>query len=326
MSTIWQVGGGLSRSPYDQLLIKHSVALIGPGYSGKWSADRSDEEFSGHWVRQFATEPQIGDVILLRIGSNRVVAVGIIASEYQYLEQFDDVHGWSLQHGRRVRWKLLSHPQVFSSRVFGANPQRFSRVNSPEVVKFVNDVLSVELDSWRRDPLLRLPLVLESWEEPPQWLNKLVGLASDWWGMIWNHSEFGELPSEGEMLVHFVIPFFRGLGWPQELLAVQWNQRDLAVFQKLPRLPENCFLVVEAKRLGVGAESALKQGINYAVNLNKQCNVLLTDGIRYQLYDAAKEFELSEYANLVALKTKAARLLERLQYRRLVKTRTVAGN
>src|SRR5258708_5456600 len=136
MRTIWQISGGMSASPYYEVFIRYGVALIGPGDAGKWTPDRNDSDFDGTWVRRFATEPKVGDVVLLRVGSDRVVAVGIIASDYQYLDQFDDVHGWDLQHGRRVRWRVLSTPQVFPNRVFGASPPRFSGVNSGAVLGF----------------------------------------------------------------------------------------------------------------------------------------------------------------------------------------------
>jgi hypothetical protein len=306
----------MSGSPYDELLIKHGLALIGPGDPGQWTSDRSDSDYDGGWVRRFATEPQMSDVVLLRIGSDRVVAVGIIASEYQYLEQFDDVHGWDLQHARRVRWRVLTSPQVFPSRVFGGNPPRFSRVNSEEVIRFANEVMTIELDAWQNAPLPGLPPQEAAWDSPPQWLNGLVGLAQDWSRMIWQEQSFRGFPSEDEMLVHFVIPFFRGMGWPQELLAVKWNYIDLGVFGSLPRVPENCCLVVEAKRLGIGAESALTQGVAYAMKLHDGCDVLLTDGFRYRLYGAAEEFQPIGYANLLRLKARAASLLERLQFRR----------
>jgi len=314
MRTIWQVGAGMSGSPYHELLIRYGLALIGPGDPGMWHALRSDADFDGGWVRRFATEPKVGDVVLLRVGTDNVVAVGVIASDYLYLEQFDDVHGWDLQHARRVRWRVLPSPQVFSSRVFGANPPRFSRVNSDEVVQFAKEVMGVEIDAWQSSPLPALPSLEPAWESPPQWLNGLIGLAQDWSRMIWQEQKF--FPSEDEMLVHFIVPLFRSIGWPQELLAVKWNYIDLAVFHSLPRTPENCCLVVEAKRLGVGAESALKQAVDYAVKLQNGCDVLLTDGFRYRLYSAAQNFEPKEYANLLALKESAARLVERMQYRR----------
>jgi hypothetical protein len=314
MSTIWQVGGGLAGSPYDELFVKYGLALIGSGDAGRWTPERNDSDFDGSWVRRFATEPQIGDVILLRVGSDKVVAVGKIASEYGYLEQFDDVNGWDLQHARRVRWRVLSSPEVFPTRVFGANPPRFSAVSSEVMTQFASDAMATGIEGWQFNTLPLLPQPQPQWENPPEFLDKLVGLAQDWARMIWQEKSFCGMPSEDEMLVHFVIPFFRGLGWPQELLAVKWNYMDLVLFSKLPRIPENCILVVEAKRLGIGAESALKQATDYSEKLPKIQNVMLTDGFRYRLYDAMNDFQPIEYANLLTLKEGAAELVEMLRY------------
>jgi hypothetical protein len=49
----------------------------------------------------------------------------------------------------------------------------------------------------------------------------------------------GEPPSEDELIAHFVVPFLRTLGWPPERIAVKWRYIDVAVFQALPRIPEN---------------------------------------------------------------------------------------
>ena len=41
-------------------------------------------------MRRFASEMQVGDVALLRTGIATITAVGIVASDYIYLNQFDD--------------------------------------------------------------------------------------------------------------------------------------------------------------------------------------------------------------------------------------------
>ena len=102
---IWQISGGPASRSYADVFLRHGVGLIGPGDSGTWTPDRSDEDFAdgqgsaGSFVRRFATELKIGDVVLLRTGLSRVRAVGLVASDYLYLNQFDDVNGWDLQHG-----------------------------------------------------------------------------------------------------------------------------------------------------------------------------------------------------------------------------------
>ena len=117
----------MSGSPYDELLIKHGLALIGPGDPGKWTSDRSDERLRWRVGSPLRHEPQAGDVVLLRIGSDRVVAVGIIASDYEYLEQFDDVHGWDLQHARRVRWRVLPESRKYFPAVYSEETLKGSR-------------------------------------------------------------------------------------------------------------------------------------------------------------------------------------------------------
>ena len=86
--SIWQLAGGPTSRPYAEVFLRHGVGLIGPGDAGPWTPERRDEEFEGGFVRRFASEMEIGDVILLRTGIADVTAVGIVASDYIFLSQF----------------------------------------------------------------------------------------------------------------------------------------------------------------------------------------------------------------------------------------------
>ena len=101
--SIWQLAGGPASRPYADVFLQHGVGLIGPGDAGAWKPEHDDDEFEGGFVRRFASELDVGDVVLLRTGMATITAVGIVASEYMYLNQFDDVNGWDLQHARRIR-------------------------------------------------------------------------------------------------------------------------------------------------------------------------------------------------------------------------------
>ena len=125
--TIWQISGGPTARSYSNIFLKCGVGLIGPGDAGEWKSERDDNEFDGGFVRRFASEVRIGDVILLRTGISKIAAVGVVASGYLYLNQFDDVNGWDLQHARRIRWCPLPEEYDFNKLVFGANPTRFAR-------------------------------------------------------------------------------------------------------------------------------------------------------------------------------------------------------
>src|SRR5436309_1593771 len=125
---VWQISGGPPSRTYTEILLRHGVALIGPGDAGRWAPERDDDEFEGGYVRRFASEVGFGDVFLLRTGVATIAAVGIVASEYQYENAFDDVNGWDLQHTRRVRWARFPVEYTFGSAAFGANPPKCSRV------------------------------------------------------------------------------------------------------------------------------------------------------------------------------------------------------
>ena len=84
-------------------------------------------------MRRFASEMKTGDLILLRIGITSIAAIGIVASDYLYLNQFDDVNGWDLQHASRIRRSRLPQEYEFGKIVFGANPTRCSIVWNDEV-------------------------------------------------------------------------------------------------------------------------------------------------------------------------------------------------
>ena len=49
--------------------------------------------------------------------------------------------------------------------------------------------------------------------------------------------QFGNVPTEDELVAHFVVPFLKGLGWPAELIGVKWRYVDVALFRSLPRTP-----------------------------------------------------------------------------------------
>jgi len=309
---IWQVLGGPANRSYSGIFLRHGVALIGPGDAGAWRADTPDSAFDGPFVRRFASELRVGDAIVLRAGAAAIAAIGLVASGYEFMPEFDDVNGWDLQHGRRMRWCPLPEPYTFDHRVFGANPG-FGRVAQPEVRDFVERFLASPPAAWQTAPLPPLPAGEPPMREPPPRLAELVAQAHDLTVLYDDPAAFGELPLEDELVAHFVVPVLRALGWPPERIAVKWRRIDVAVFDSLPKSAASCRFIVEAKRRGVGVESALKQARGYLAALGVQRDVVLTDGIRYRVYGAQEDFAPVAYANLVRLKESAAGLVARLR-------------
>lgn len=311
--SVWQISGGPASRSYVEVFLEYGVALVGPGDAGPWTPVRGDGEFEGGFVRRFASELAVGDVLLLRTGITTIASVGLVAGDYLYVNAFDDVNGWDLQHARRVRWCRLPREHAFGGAVFGANPPRCSRAFNSDVVDFVERFLNSPPTYWQTAPLPELPREQALLAEIPSALQGIVAQAADLVPLLQDRQAFGEEPSEDELIAHFVVPFLRALNWAPERIAVQWRHIDVAVFDALPRIPENCHLVIEAKRLGAGVEGALEQAKGYVEALELPRNVVVTDGVRYRMYDAANSFQPLAYANLARLKQPAADLFARMQ-------------
>ena len=239
--------------------------------------------------------------------------MGLVAGDYVYLNAFDDVNGWDLQHGRRVRWCRLPADHTFTSAVFGANSPRCSRVWNEEVLDFAKRFLKSPRTHWQTALLPELPAEEPPLDDVPTALQGIVAQAADLVPLLQDQQSLGELPSEDELIAHVVVPFLRALGWPPERITVQWRHIDVAVFRSLPRTPENCHLVIEAKRLDAGVEGALEQAKGYVEALGVRRDVVVTDGVRYRMYAGGRGFEPVAYANLGRLKRPAAALFAQMQ-------------
>jgi hypothetical protein len=316
---IWQLAGGPATRPYANVFLKYGVGLIGPGDPGPWLRERSDDDFideqgaTGGFVRRFASEMQVGDVVLMRTGIATITAVGIVASDYQYLNQFDDVNGWDLQHARRVRWGKLPEEYTFGTQVFGGNPTRCSRIWNEEVKAYADRFVNSPPIHWQEEPLPMLPPEEPDLERIPLALEEIIAKAQDLARIYWDRQSFGDHPTEDELVAHFVVPFLRKLGWPPEWISVKWRRIDVAVFTSLPRTPQNCRFVIEVKRLGAGVEGALKQAIGYVESLGVPRDIVVTDGIRYRMYSSDNGFAPAAYANLIRLKRSAKGLFNRMK-------------
>jgi len=150
-------------------------------------------------------------------------------------------------------------------------------------------------------------------DDAPMFLREIVAQVQDLADLCWDRAAFGEHPTEDELLAHYVIPFLRALGWPVERIAVKWRYIDVSVFRALPRSPDTCHIIIEVKRLGAGVEGALEQAKGYVRDLGVLRDVVVTDGIRYRMYDSNRDFAPVAYANLARLKRSALNLFERMK-------------
>ena len=124
---------------------------------------------------------------------------------------------------------------------------------------FLDQFLGSPPSAWQTTPLPHLRQGHPRINDIPGPLTDIVAQVADLVPLYQDASRFGNVPTEEELVAHLVMPFLKALGWPAELIGIKWRYVDVMLFRCLPRVPENCHLIVEAKRLGTGVEAALKQ-------------------------------------------------------------------
>ena len=324
---IWQQAAGDTNRDYIDLCLKWNVILNGPGSYGRWPdcqqnlhSDISPKKVTD--LRRFCEEIKSGDLVVLRIGTKTVAAVGEIIGSYEHHEQFNDVDGWDLGHVRRVRWlwEYKDEPKYFPTYTLkrGDTTQELS---APEVITWMES-LDIPETAYSNTPIelpdngdrniditeisehlfdegvasLTISKLLDE-------IDELVCIAN------W-YSRKGQFPSERETVSYLVVPLLRALGWTPQRMAVEWNRIDLALFDRLPRTEENLSVVVEAKKKDFACLSAFSQAQNYAQELTNCNRIVVTDGLRYGVFKRDRVFSSQQhnfspyaYLNLTRLRT-----------------------
>lgn len=314
----WQVASGDIGRDYSRLFLDHDVMCIGPGRFGRYDRESYDAVVeNGEYtparittIRKFHDDVRTDDIVVLRSG-HEVVGLGLVASDYDHDGRFDDVHGWDLQHLRRVIWqhhladelkrmqkrdKLFGHmkQQTTFSGVTKANGEVLARIE-PLIGKTIVRPLT-DMPPWPSDPLSLEALGQQLFSK---------GIANDAVDRVlsaierqrrllkWYNEQGGESkrPKEHEVVAHMVLPLLLALGWSEQLLAIEWDKIDLAAFCRTPTTPETCVLVCEAKEMRHGLQGVLEQAVRYVNTLGfERCKrVLLTQGARFYLYDRPAE-------------------------------------
>ena len=88
-------------------------------------------------------------------------------------------------------------------------------------------------------------------------------------------------------------------------MAVEWNDVDVARFERSPRVDESLRVVVEAKKMDNSCLSAVSQAMSYAQPRPQCRRLIVTDGLRYGVYvrtDTEPLFKLHAYLNLARLR------------------------
>ena len=326
---VWQVAAGDPGRDYSKLFLDHDVMLLGPGAPGDirdaastydgWSAAKVGA------IRDFCHKVEPGDYVIMRVG-RRVVGLGVVPeADYCWDDRFDDIHGWDLQHMRRVCWAegvadrlegLQRQAGFFSGR-----RSMFSRFRQPKMIEKLRPLL----EQCQVRPLKPLPdaigPALED-DEAGQLLFShglpqgsvdalLTSIGRQRRLLRWykQHGQEAGRPTEHEVVAYMVLPMLLALGWSEQLLAVEWKSIDLAAFDRTPTTASACAMVCEAKGMQAGLQGRAYAQARQYVKTRKLTgcrHILLTQGERFYLYERDDEGvwqpEPRGYLNLTKLR------------------------
>jgi hypothetical protein len=295
----WQVAAGdASERAYPDLLLKWDIVATGGGEYGRWPDNRDDYrndkgEAQVRIVERFVSEMAIGDIVVLRLGKNSVYGVGIVESDYLWLDDMGDVDGWNLQHCRRVKW-LWRYDAEQSPKKFPDNALRWGdtvqQATSPALTQWVKK-LPVSKDAMSR-ALVSLPdtcidaeylfdrgTAADNIDALTSRMTDLVRIAS------W-YERAKMQPAERETVAYLVVPLLRSLGWTPQRMAIEWNRIDIALFNSLPRADENLIAAVEAKKRGRTCFTSSTQVFGYVSQPERRhcIRAISTEGLRYSVF------------------------------------------
>jgi len=321
INNVWQIAAGESGRFYHNIFLKYDIMFMGPGDPGEYEQNTYQKEVDlknitankKGQLKNFSKSIKTGDIILLRKGYE-VKSIGIIPdgneNGYNWDPTFDDIYGWDLQHTRRVIWQdqdsFVNQLQNIQSKkaLFADRKQipAFSGVDDPKIREPIKELIAQcqnrelkSLPGYLPEPLSIDQIGEELFAKglPNESVEKVLIAIKRQRRMSRWYAEQGAKsgrPTEHEIVAHMILPLLLALGWSEQLIAIEWNKIDLALFNSTPTKPDSCVLVCEAKGLWQGLQNAREQAIDYVENgkagkLEKCKKIMLTNGLRIYIYE-----------------------------------------
>ena len=330
---VWQIASGEEGRRYTDLFLEYDVMFRGPGIYGPYDKTKYSEvvrrkEFTSQHIgqlRRFCTEVEPGDIVLLRQG-NRVLSLGVVEKRgYQWDERFEDIYGWDLQHSHRVIWQnqlandlkaieskhrafahmrsIPTFTQVWDEKVLVLMRPLFDRIAERALKPLPQEPSKPLTSEELRERLFLKGVSYDAVGRVATALEKLRGLV----GWYSTGKAGPRRPTEHEVRAHGVLPLLLALGWSEQLLAVEWRNIDIAVFNGTPTDERTCKLVCEAKTPGHGLQNVPQQAMGYVAKkkLSACDKILVTNGQRFYLYRRKGEEwnqEPSGYLNIFKIR------------------------
>lgn len=310
MPKVWQIAAGDEGRDYSGLFIAHDLMFLGPGHPGEFDRTTYEKVAAEGWIKEsavgmierFSQRVAAGDVVLLRRG-HHVVAIGLVHDDgYRHDPTFDDVHGWDLEHTHRVIWQgQLDQPLADLQKGSGLFSHltlipTFTRVHDASILDLLRPLipLCTPREPNPRPAALPLPLTLDELKQALvahglTTADRVVETIARQRRLLAWYRAFGDLsarPNEHEVVAYMIVPLLLALGWPEERLAIEWQQIDVAGFTGTPNTAANCTLVCEAKRLKHGLQTVWAQPARYVERhgLVACTSILVSQGARFYLF------------------------------------------
>lgn len=311
--TYWQVAAGEGTRDFSNVFLEYGVILIGNGAPGSFA--EHPDRYNGHRDLQkivtIAEKMKRDDVVVMkkRWGTKGgIVAAGLVTSDYEFLEPFDDVDGWDIRHGRRVNW----HKAISPVAVDGLARGTVSRIHKKQVKLQADSLLN---DGYEEpvseippraqgisdedlvERLIRYGLRPGDAETVIQTIRHVRRLAN------W-YSRHGRDLGEHEIRTFLIVPLLLALGWSEQRIKIEWKQTDIAMFKDVYARNAQPEVILESKRMGTGLHYALNQAQRYARQFPGCSKLVTSTGGRYQLYTKSndQDWYVSAYLNLLKLK------------------------
>ena len=256
---IWQQASGDTDRDYAKLCLKWDVILNSPASYGRWP-ECQNGLLEGGWskkkitdLRRFCEQMKDGDLVILRRGTNIVLAVGEIVGCYEHHEEFNDVDGWDIAHVRRVRWfwSDLENPKEFqtytlkqgdTTQLLKKNRDVNSWLRSLEIADEARSRVPVELPN----PLNNAKVSVDDISEylfgkgvASTSISNLLNEIGEFIRIANWYSHEKQKPSESETVNYLVhrggVPLLRALGWTPQRMAIEWNKIDIALATRTRR-------------------------------------------------------------------------------------------
>jgi hypothetical protein len=310
--TYWQVAAGSRGRNYDDLFLKFGMAFVG--------GDKQVETMK---------KVSAGDIILLKRGVSRVIAVGEVVEREgkckgnakkdnkQWLGDFD---GWDLSAYCYVDWHVPENPIETS----GLTRSTIQKIHQNEHKRIADSLLDLPVRPYEPEPsptnrirnkdilkfLISEGLRPSAADDLTSTFRRIRLLADYYFNLPDKEKDIQwEDIREHEVVTFLIIPLLLALGWAEQQIKIELpcskGRIDIACFSRTYRKKnDECVLIIEAKEFASGLDYAPAQALRYAKDFPSCQVIVVSNGYCYKTYvrseDTTFNPDPSAYLNLLS--------------------------